>query len=176
VCSVVALSNPSNALIAPSFVGDKWGLHTIISIEAKNLKWSYCPEVLGIPGVDEDLLWLSYWKFEDHQLEGGDVLNISVPTTEAFQVKEVGVRVVYREEAEEMKNSQATSSDDARPIHPHYGKAVPGCCNQDCEKCKNYPAPTNPASTRVILVGTHPLNCTGCPDGYLEEHDVCRID
>ncbi|XP_052210522.1 disease resistance protein RPV1-like [Diospyros lotus] len=176
VCSVFALSNPSNALIAPSFMGDNWGLHTIISIETKNLKWSYCPRILGIPGVDEDLLWLSYWKFEDHQLEGGDVLNISVPTTEAFQVKEVGVRVVYRMEAKEVKNNQATSLDDARPIHPHYGKAVPGCCNKDCKKCKNYPAPTNPASTRVILVGTHPSNCTGCPDGYLEEHDMSWVD
>ncbi|XP_052176027.1 disease resistance protein RPV1-like isoform X2 [Diospyros lotus] len=174
VCSVVAFSNPSDALIAPSFWGDSWGLHTIISNETKYLKWSYGPAVVGIPGVDEDLLWLSYWKFEDHQLEGGDVLNISVPTTEAFQVKEVGVRLVYREEAKEQKSNQATNSDDARPIHSLYGKAVPSCCNEDCQKCKNYPVPTNPASTRVILVGTHPWYCTGCPDGYSVDHYMTR--
>ncbi|XP_052210521.1 disease resistance protein RPV1-like [Diospyros lotus] len=170
VCFVFALSNPSDALIAPSFVGDSWDIHTIISNETKYLKWSYCPRILGIPRVDEDLLWLSYWKFEDHQLEGGDVLNISVATTKAFQVKEVGVRVVYREETKEKKSNQATSSDDARPIHPFYGTAIPGCCNEDCERCKNYPVPTNPASTRVILIGSHPLKCTGCPDGYWVGH------
>ncbi|XP_052210770.1 disease resistance protein Roq1-like isoform X2 [Diospyros lotus] len=174
VCSIYSFSNTPDALLAPSFYGDNWGLHTVISNETKYLKWSYCPQVFGIPGVDEDLLWLSYWKFEDHQLEGGDVLNITVSTIEAFQVKEVGVRVVYREEAKDKKCNQVTNLDDVQPIHP-YGKAVPGCCNEDCEKCKNYPVPTNAASTRVIIIGTHPLNCTGCPDGYLVEHGTLRV-
>lgn len=117
VCFVFAFSNPSDALIAPSLVGDSWGLHIIISNETKYLKWSYCPDVQSIVRVDEDLLWLSYWKFEDHRLEGGDVLNILVPTTEVFQVKEIGVRVVYRKEAKEDKSSQQGRIQGKTPRH-----------------------------------------------------------
>ncbi|THG14242.1 hypothetical protein TEA_009225 [Camellia sinensis var. sinensis] len=43
----------------------------------KSLIWSHSPNVFGIPEADEDMMMLSYWKFEN-QLEGGDELHISV--------------------------------------------------------------------------------------------------
>ncbi|XP_052175772.1 disease resistance protein RPV1-like [Diospyros lotus] len=167
VCSVYALPNPrtSNALSDYDGTGS-WYLHTIISNATKHLKWSYCPEVHGIPRAGEDLMWLSYWKFED-QLEGGDEVNISV-TSGHYQVKEVGIHFVYKE-AEEKKSTQSLSLEVAQQIHP-YGNVVPGFCNGDCEHCENFPVPADPASTRVIVLGTHPADCTGCPYGYLEYH------
>ncbi|XP_052209887.1 disease resistance protein RPV1-like isoform X10 [Diospyros lotus] len=156
ICSVYALPNPGISNASSDYDGTGgWHLHTIISNATKHLKWSYCPEVHGIPRAGEDLMWLSYWKFED-QLEGGNEVNISV-ASDRYQVKEVGIHLVYKE-AEEKKST-----------HP-YGNVVPGFCNGDCEYCENFPVPADPASTRVIVLGTHPAGCTGCPDGYLEYH------
>lgn len=160
LCSVYVLSNPT----APLFSLNYLFAHIIINNATRHLKWSYCPQFFGIPGADEDLLWLSYWKFED-LLEGGDELNISVITSQDFHVKEVGIHLVY-EEAQEKKSTQCASLKVAQQIHP-YGKVVPGCCNGNCLECKNYPVPANPASTRVICLGLHPKICSGCPKGYL---------
>ena len=94
-------------------------------------------------------------------------MNISV-TSDRYQVKEVGIHLVYKE-AEEKKSTQSLSLEVAQQIHP-YGNVVPGFCDGDCEHCENFPVPADPASTRVIVLGTHPADCTGCPDGYLEYH------
>ncbi|KAL7257920.1 hypothetical protein ACSBR1_004109 [Camellia fascicularis] len=79
--------------------------HTVISNTTKSLIWSHSPYVFGIPKADEDMMMLSYWKFEN-QLESGDELNISVVGNEFFQVKVVGVHLVYKEQEE--KSSQST--------------------------------------------------------------------
>ncbi|XP_057502661.1 uncharacterized protein LOC130786363 [Actinidia eriantha] len=66
-------------------------------------------------------------KFEN-QLEGGDELNVSVVGEEGFQVKEVGVRIVYKEEQEE-KSIQIHSTIEAAAAAQQtilYGNVVPG--------------------------------------------------
>ncbi|XP_052209753.1 disease resistance protein RUN1-like isoform X1 [Diospyros lotus] len=150
VCSVYA---PSNDLRF-----EEQCLRTIISNATKQVKWSYCPELLGFPlNEEDDVTWLSYWKFED-QLEGGDEVNISV-TSACFQVKEVGVHVVYKEEAEEKKSTQSLSLEVLQQIHS-YGNVVPGFCKGDCEDCKKFPVPGDPASTRFVL----PADADRCPE------------
>ncbi|XP_052209884.1 disease resistance protein RPV1-like isoform X7 [Diospyros lotus] len=139
VCYVYAFHNHTTSLYDASWFNDLlWGKQyfcTIISNATKQVKWSYKQELYGNPPNDRgDVTWLSYWKFED-QLEGGDEVNISV-TSDVFQVKEVGVYIVYKEEeAEEKKSTQSLSLEVPQQIHP-YGNVVPGgFCNGDCENC-----------------------------------------
>jgi len=84
--------------------------HTVISNKTKGLIWSHSPVVFGVGEVGEDMMCLSYWKF-GNQLEGGDELNISVFGGAYATVKEVGVRLVYKEEEEE-------ETRDSLPILP----------------------------------------------------------
>ncbi|CAL5401877.1 unnamed protein product [Camellia sinensis] len=108
---------------------------------------------LPLQGCDEDLMWLSYWKFEN-QLEGGDELNISVVGNEDFQVKEFGVHLVYKEQEE--KSSQSTSEEASQLQFSLYGNVVPGNAST-----------VHPASKKVIRLGDHWLNCSIC--------DVCQF-
>ncbi|KAL7218274.1 hypothetical protein ACSBR2_011531 [Camellia fascicularis] len=117
VCSIYALSN--NKKIYKWFNG---GAHTTISNTTKSLTWRHFPYVLGNLEANEDMMMLSYWKFEN-QLEGGDELNISVVGDEDFQVKEVGVHLVYKEQEE--KSSQS-NSEEASQQFSLYGNVVPG--------------------------------------------------
>ncbi|XP_028110681.1 uncharacterized protein LOC114309184 [Camellia sinensis] len=112
VCSMYALCNNP---IRRRF---NFSAHTIISNMTKSLIWSHCPKVFGIPEADEDMMWLSYWKFEN-QLGGGDELNISVVGDKSFQVKEVGVHLVYKEQEE--KSSQSTSEEASQLQFSLYG-------------------------------------------------------
>ncbi|XP_058217974.1 disease resistance protein RPV1-like [Rhododendron vialii] len=73
-------------------MGGFFYLNTVITNTTKRLIWSQCPHISGIPEADEDMIWLSYWNFEN-QVEGGDEMNISVFARKGFQVKEVGVRL-----------------------------------------------------------------------------------
>ncbi|CAL5340851.1 unnamed protein product [Camellia sinensis] len=118
--------------------------HTIISNTTKSLIWSHSPYVLGIPEADEDMMMLSYWKFEN-QLESGDELNISVVGNEYFQVKEVGVHLVYKEQEE--KSSQSTS-EEASQQFSLYGNVVPGNASV-----------VRPARKKVYSLGCHWENC-----------------
>ncbi|CAL5340878.1 unnamed protein product [Camellia sinensis] len=117
VCSIYALSNKRKEDFR--FNCDA---HTSISNTTKSLIWSHSPYVFGIPEADEDMMMLSYWKFEN-QLESGDELNISVVGNEYFQVKELGVHFVYKEQEE--KSSQSTS-EEASQQFSLYGNVVPG--------------------------------------------------
>ncbi|KAI8021801.1 putative disease resistance protein RPP1, partial [Camellia lanceoleosa] len=105
VCSIYALSNNTKY----PYISNA---HTIINNTTKSLIW-----------IDEDLMWLSYWKFEN-QLERGDELNISVVGNEDFQVKEFGVHLVYKEQEE--KSSQSTSEEASQLQFSLYGNVVPG--------------------------------------------------
>ncbi|THG14234.1 hypothetical protein TEA_009217 [Camellia sinensis var. sinensis] len=116
VCSIYALSDNQKGHEY------NWDAHTIISNTTKSLIWSHSPHVFGIPEADEDMMMLSYWKFEN-QLESGDELNISVVGDVDFQVKEVGVHLVYKEQEE--KSSQSTS-EEASQQFSLYGNVVPG--------------------------------------------------
>ncbi|KAL7175280.1 hypothetical protein ACSBR2_028981 [Camellia fascicularis] len=143
VCSMYALlcNNPRHHTY-------NFCAHTIISNTTKRLIWSHSPQVFGIPEADEDMMWLSYWKFEN-QLGGGDELNISVVGDKSFQVKEVGVHLVYKEQEE--KSSQSTSEEASQLQFSLYGNVVPGNASA-----------VHPASKKVYQLGMDDLNCPIC--------------
>ncbi|CAL5401808.1 unnamed protein product [Camellia sinensis] len=141
VCSIYALSDNQKEH------DYNWDAHTIISNTTKSLIWSHSPYVIGIPEADEDMMMLSYWKFEN-QLESGDELNISVVGDGDFQVKEVGVHLVYKEQEE--KSSQSTS-EEASQQFSLYGNVVPGNASA-----------VSPASKKVYLLGTCRMDCRIC--------------
>ncbi|CAL5401827.1 unnamed protein product [Camellia sinensis] len=148
VCSIYALSN--NQKEHNDYNCDA---HTIISNMTKSLIWSHTPYVFGFPEADEDMMMLSYWKFEN-QLESGDELNISVVVNEDLQVKEVGVHLVYKEQEE--KGSQSTS-EEASQQFSLYGNVVPG-----------NPSAVRPARKKVYLLGNH-LDCCSICDGLYSQ-------
>ncbi|XP_058220115.1 disease resistance protein RPV1-like [Rhododendron vialii] len=101
VCSVYELSG------APPEYYWKLDTHTSLSNKTKGLIWIHCPEVFGFGEVGEDITWLSYWKFGKQLLEAGDELDVSVFGGAFVQVKEVGVRLLYIKEQEEMSSQSA---------------------------------------------------------------------
>ncbi|KAM7515826.1 hypothetical protein LguiA_005409 [Lonicera macranthoides] len=78
--------------------------YIVVSNQTKNLKFNYFPMCYGLLKPDEYITWSSHWKFHKSQMDIGDQLNISLATDPCFKVKEIGVRLVYDE--------QAHSSDD----------------------------------------------------------------
>ncbi|CAL5340836.1 unnamed protein product [Camellia sinensis] len=144
VCSIYALSNN------PKCLHHNYDPHTIINNTNKSLIWSHSPNFIGIPEADEDMMWLSYWKFDD-QLKGGDELNISMVGNEDFQVKEVGVHLVYKEQEE--KSSQSTSEAATQLQFSLYGNVVPGNAST-----------VHPVSRKVFRLGCHGVDCWICND------------
>ncbi|GMP63365.1 hypothetical protein CsSME_00025084 [Camellia sinensis var. sinensis] len=142
VCSIYALSNNPKLHYQLNC-----NAHTIINNATKSLIWSHSPWVFGIPKADEDVMMLSHWKFED-QLESGDELNISVVGNERFQVKEVGVHLVYKEQKE--KSTQSTS-EAASQQFSLYGNVVPGNASA-----------VRPARKKVYRLGYHWTDCSIC--------------
>ncbi|CAL5401857.1 unnamed protein product [Camellia sinensis] len=153
VCSIYALSDNQKEH------DYDWDAHTIISNTTKSLIWSHSPYVFGISEADEDMMMLSYWKFEN-QLENGDELNISVVGNEYFQVKEVGVHFVYKEQEE--KSSQSTS-EEASQQFSLYGNVVPGNASA-----------VRPARKKIYCLGTHWADCSIC-DGLHRELVVSEL-
>lgn len=86
--------------------------NTVISNQTKNLKFNYFPVCYGLLKPDEYITWSSHWKFHKSQMDIGDQLNISLATDPCFKVKEIGVRLVYDE--------QAHSSGDVVPMKVSY--------------------------------------------------------
>ncbi|KAA8536644.1 hypothetical protein F0562_029122 [Nyssa sinensis] len=68
-----------------------------ISNNSKDLKWSYSPTFMGLPNGDKDMMWLSNWKI-GNQLGGGDDVIVTVSLGAIFQLKEIGIDIVYEEE------------------------------------------------------------------------------
>ncbi|CAL5401875.1 unnamed protein product [Camellia sinensis] len=112
------------------------------------LIWSHSPQAFGIPEVDEDMMWLSYWKFEN-QLKDGDELVISVVGNGDFQVKEVGVHLVHKEQEE--KSSQSTSEEAFQLQFSPYGNVVPGKAST-----------VHPVRKKVFRLGSHWVDCSIC--------------
>ncbi|KAI8556490.1 hypothetical protein RHMOL_Rhmol05G0257000 [Rhododendron molle] len=123
--------------------------HTIVSNRTKGLVWNHCPHVFGNAEDGEDTMWLSYWKFGNH-LKSGDEINISVSGGEFVQVKEVGVRLLYKEEQEEM-SSQSAYEDEI----PHQsGNIVPGNVS------------AHQPGTKFYQLGLHLVKCERCEHRY----------
>lgn len=151
VCSLYCLRDQDQHSLldfAPRYVES----HTIVSNTTKGLIWSYWPRVFGNLQVGEDMIWLSYWKLENGQLEGGDELNVTVTGERLF--KEVGVHIVYEEEQEKKSTKvQSTSEEEiCRSQISPYGHVVPG----------NVPA--DPTSPKLYQLGfRHGMDCKYCP-------------
>ncbi|XP_016648865.1 PREDICTED: TMV resistance protein N-like [Prunus mume] len=69
-----------------------------VSNETKGLKWTYCPVAAGLPKKNQDMLWLSHWRFENDELEEGE--------------QEFGIQLVY----EETPPSPWTSQNDVGDV------------------------------------------------------------
>ncbi|CAL5401818.1 unnamed protein product [Camellia sinensis] len=68
-----------------------------ISNKTKGLKWTYSPMFKGVPD-DDSMIWFSHWEIGHLLMEGGDKMNLSASLDdELYQVKEVGVQIVYDE-------------------------------------------------------------------------------
>ncbi|WCJ41975.1 Disease resistance protein (TIR-NBS-LRR class) family [Euphorbia peplus] len=75
------------------------GHYAKIKNETQGVIWSYSPTFYGIPEENEDMLWLSYWKFGD-DFRVGDEMDVSVCMPPGFYVKECGIRVLYEADDE----------------------------------------------------------------------------
>ncbi|KAG5549558.1 hypothetical protein RHGRI_014775 [Rhododendron griersonianum] len=135
VCSVYAHSDDLEELEA----------HIVISNRTKGLVWSYCSAVFGTAEDGEDTMWLSYWKFGNH-LEAGDEVNISVFGGKFVRVKEVGVRLLYKEEQEEMSSQTAYEDEIPQQLY-QFGNIVPGNVS------------AHQLSTKLYLLGLHESGC-----------------
>ncbi|XP_061991608.1 disease resistance protein RPV1-like isoform X1 [Rosa rugosa] len=78
-----------------------------VSNETKGLMWTYSPITIGIPKENEDMLWLSHWRFGEHDLGGGDEVRVSVEFGSELGynlnlwTKELGIQLVYEQESSE---------------------------------------------------------------------------
>ncbi|KAG5549271.1 hypothetical protein RHGRI_014582 [Rhododendron griersonianum] len=126
--------------------------HTVVSNKTKGLIWKHCPHVFGTAEDGEDTMWLSYWKFGNH-LEGGDEVNISVSGGEYVQVKEVGVRLLYKEEQEEMSSQSAYEDQIPHQLY-QFGYIVPGNVS------------AHQPGTKLYQLGLHLVKCEHCEHRY----------
>ncbi|KAM7481971.1 hypothetical protein LguiB_006554 [Lonicera macranthoides] len=91
-----------------SISGGRHLLFTKINNKTKDLEWIYPPMAIAIlekENEEEELVWLSHWKF-GNQLESGDGIDVLVISDdEGLEVKEFGIKLVWgeKEENEEMK-------------------------------------------------------------------------
>ncbi|BBH02324.1 hypothetical protein Prudu_012856, partial [Prunus dulcis] len=69
-------------------------------------------------GEGEDMIWLSHWKFQNDQLEGGDRVVVSVVTQSCFRVKELGIQIV--QEQEENHNTMMSTQHKTIPLLANY--------------------------------------------------------
>lgn len=97
---------------------------TEVRNKSKGLQWIYGPALFGMPSDDQDVIWLSHWKF-GNKLEGGDELTVSVLTSsymiyDEFQVKEFGVQVVYYEQV------TVTAQENFTKDNPFYPRVIAG--------------------------------------------------
>ncbi|XP_058211991.1 disease resistance protein RPV1-like [Rhododendron vialii] len=127
--------------------------HTTVSSTNKGVMWSYCPRVFGIPEAGDDMMWLSYWKFE--QLEGGDELTVSVDGGEFMQAMEVGVYLVYKDVEHEEKSTRSVRGEEIYQRTTVYGNVVPGIVS------------AHSVGTKLYQVGHHwdGFKCEYCPRG-----------
>ncbi|XP_028053767.1 uncharacterized protein LOC114258113 [Camellia sinensis] len=85
--------------------------HIKINNKTKGLRWNYSPMFRGIPD-DNSMIWFSHWEIGHLLMEGGNKMNLSATVDEIFQVKEVGVQIVY-DECEEI----GIQHHNAHPTH-----------------------------------------------------------
>ncbi|PQQ21922.1 hypothetical protein Pyn_38340 [Prunus yedoensis var. nudiflora] len=75
-----------------------------VSNETKGLKWTYCPVAAGLPKKNQDMLWLSHWRFENNELEEGEQVHVSINEEFSFWAKEFCVQLVYEKDPSKSEN------------------------------------------------------------------------
>lgn len=93
LCVAYACADPAGCTIG--FYSDE-NYAKVFNI-TKGTKWTYSPMFYGIPEANNDMLWLSYWTLED-LLDAGDEVDISIAMSSAFQIKQCGIRLVYKQQ------------------------------------------------------------------------------
>ncbi|XP_059653604.1 disease resistance protein RPV1-like isoform X2 [Cornus florida] len=112
VCVVVVV-------YAMGYSSPKWTSIIKIFNKTKDVKWAYSPGCQGIPDDGKRMRWSSHWKI-GNQLEVGDEVVVSVMMSVNYvsedlwdyEVKELGVDIVYEEEEKDTQLSYSTSCPD----------------------------------------------------------------
>ncbi|CAL9009303.1 unnamed protein product [Prunus brigantina] len=60
--------------------------------------WTYCPVAAGLPKKNQDMLWLSHWRFENDELEEGEQVHVSINEEFSFWAKEFCIQLVYEKD------------------------------------------------------------------------------
>nr|GMD87264.1 TMV resistance protein N-like isoform X1 [Ipomoea batatas] len=82
-----------------------------VSNISSGLKWIYNPTYIGIPGPNEDLVFLCHWKFGKY-LASGDDINVSVVgQSHTLRIKEFGVSPVYDVIHQETQTSSSSANE-----------------------------------------------------------------
>ncbi|CAI0418053.1 unnamed protein product [Linum tenue] len=102
-----------------------------ITNQTKGEKWVYYPIILGIPEGNNEMLWLSHWKFDKGLIGSGDKVDVSVQAR-PLVVRRCGVHLMYRKVSmthvklgseKGASLEEMTISDYAKAT----GKIKPGC-------------------------------------------------
>ncbi|XP_059313473.1 disease resistance protein RUN1-like [Lycium ferocissimum] len=96
----------------------------IVHNTTKDLKWMHNPRVFGMPEGNEEITWLSHWKFGD-LLQDRDEIYIIVRLN-SFKVKELGIDVV----CDEQELSDSSNYKVASPVPMFSNDNVPGDVSQ----------------------------------------------
>ncbi|CAL5340874.1 unnamed protein product [Camellia sinensis] len=130
-----------------------------ISNKTKGLKWTYSPMFKGVPD-DDSMIWFSHWEIGHLLMEGGDKMNLSASLDdELFQVKEVGVQIVY-DECEEKGIQQHNAHPslhnvmnvgDLSEYHVRTGSYF--LCHHGCDSHQDYHQEGSSSKTDKILFG-----------------------
>ncbi|XP_075094730.1 disease resistance protein RUN1 [Nicotiana tabacum] len=103
-----------------------WRTHqNIVHNRTKDLKWIHIPRVFGVPEGNEEITWLSHWKFGD-LLEDGDDISILV-SLNSLKVKELGVDLVCNEQ----EQSDPSNCNDASQVPNNNNKPIPIFANDN---------------------------------------------
>ncbi|XP_059653609.1 uncharacterized protein LOC132300516 [Cornus florida] len=88
--------------------------------KTKDVQWVYFPACVGIPEEGENMKWSSLGKI-GNQLEVGDEVVVSAMGV-GYEVKEIGVDIVYEEEEKDTQLNNYTSSPDLSPYQVSQGR------------------------------------------------------
>ncbi|XVF41650.1 hypothetical protein PTKIN_Ptkin01aG0297200 [Pterospermum kingtungense] len=79
--------------------------------ETKETKWTYSKHFIGIPEAENNIFWLTSWKFRGSELEAGDDISLKVLSVPDLCVRESGMELVYENEPDD---DQCNSIDQLR--------------------------------------------------------------
>lgn len=97
-----------------------------VSNETKGLMWTYSPITIGVPKENEDMLWLSHWRFGEDELGGGDEVRVSVEFGNELGLnlnlwtKEFGIQLVYEQESSEGREQHNVIAEDVSVSSSRY--------------------------------------------------------